>query len=253
MTNQENKYQDLTNSVIIVTGASSGIGRATAIELAKHDCRLALLGRNHQELTKTHQEISESLSTSPLIIQCDVRKPQDVQKAIQQIHNQWGQIDILLNIAGLALKGPVDGYSKADWDTVIDTDLTGVFLLTREVLPFMKKHKYGQIINVSSGAGRTGIPELASYCAAKFGVIGFSETVALEVRNENIRVSTICPGSTMTNFHQGSNRTSKQSKHGSYALFPGEVAKVIESMLIQPQQAWMSLVILRPLNTKISR
>ncbi|MHA1862032.1 MAG: SDR family oxidoreductase [Candidatus Ranarchaeia archaeon] len=244
----------LTHQVVVVTGASSGMGRATALLLAKKGCRLALIGRRKKRLETVGGQAEKNGALDVLSIQCDVRKPDDVHRAIDEILRRWNRIDVLLNVAGLALRGAVDGYALEDWNTVIDTDLTGVFLMCREVLPYMKRQGQGQIINVSSGAGRNGIANMASYSAAKFGVIGFTESLGLEVRNDNIRVSVICPGSTVSEFHRVAGRVqSPAPPKPSYALYPEEVAGVIEAMLTQPSQAWMSYVVLRPLNTSLKR
>jgi short-subunit dehydrogenase len=119
----------------------------------------------------------------------------------------------------------------------------------------MKRQRGGQIINISSGAGKNGIKNMSAYCASKFGVIGFTEALSLEVRNDNIRVSTLAPGSVTTSFGQrsrGGNRGEGHSQ-GSYAMTAAEVAAVILAMLEQPDQAWMSEVTLRPLNLELRR
>jgi NAD(P)-dependent dehydrogenase (short-subunit alcohol dehydrogenase family) len=141
---------------------------------------------------------------------------------------------------------------------VIDTNLTGTFLTCRAVLPAMKRQGGGQIVNISSGAGRNGIKNMAAYCAAKFGVIGFTESLALEVRNHNIRVAALLPGSVATNFahtarREGVGEATAQSRDIGYAMTADEVAGVIAAMLAQPAQAWMSEVVLRPLNLELQR
>ena len=180
-----------------------------------------------------------------------------VNRAVSTTLERFGRIDILINSAGLSLNGEVDGYSLEDWRTVIDTNLTGIFLTCRAVAPAMKRQGGGQIINISSGAGRNGIREMSAYCASKFGVIGFTESFALEVRNQNIRVSVLAPGSVATDFSRVAKRDSGASTGGSrdigYAMTAAEVAAVIVSMLELPAQAWASEVTLRPLNMELKR
>jgi NAD(P)-dependent dehydrogenase (short-subunit alcohol dehydrogenase family) len=165
----------------------------------------------------------------------------------------------LINSAGLSLNGEVDGYSLEDWRVVIDTNLTGTFLTCRAVAPAMKRQGGGQIINISSGAGRNGIKGMAAYCASKFGVIGFTESFALEVRSQNIRVSVLIPGSVATDFSRVAGRQSSRASDDSgsreigYSMTAEEVASVIVAMLEQPPQAWMSEVTLRPLNLELRR
>jgi NAD(P)-dependent dehydrogenase (short-subunit alcohol dehydrogenase family) len=186
-----------------------------------------------------------------------VRDEAAVDRSVAETLERFGRIDILINSAGLSLNGEVDGYPLEDWRVVIDTNLTGTFLTCRAVAPAMKRQGGGQIINISSGAGRNGIKEMSAYCASKFGVIGFTESFALEVRNQNIRVSALLPGSVATDFSRISKRGSKVSSGGSkeigYAMTPEEVASVIVAMLELPTQAWTSEVTLRPLNLELKR
>ena len=140
---------------------------------------------------------------------------------------------------------------------MIETNLTGTFLTCRAVLPQMKRQGAGDIINISSGAGRNGIKQMAAYCASKFGVIGFTESLALEVRNHNIRVSSLLPGSVATDFSRVARRQEHDGEQATtdigYSMTAEEVASVIVAMLEQPRQAWTSEVILRPLNTDLRR
>ena len=177
-------------------------------------------------------------------------------RAIAATLDRFGRIDILINSAGLSLNGEVDGYAIADWRTVIDTNLTGTFLTCRSALPTMKRQGSGQIINISSGAGRNGIKQMAAYCASKFAVIGFTESLALEVRERNIRVSVLIPGSIATRFSPSARREADPRtgpRDIGYSLTADEVAGVILAMLEQPDQAWMSEVVLRPLNMELRR
>jgi NADP-dependent 3-hydroxy acid dehydrogenase YdfG len=152
------------------------------------------------------------------------------------------------------LNGEVDGYALEDWRTVVETNLTGTFLTCRAVLPQMKRQGAGEILNISSGAGRNGIKQMAAYCASKFGVIGFTESLALEVRNHNIRVSTLLPGSVATDFSRVAKRQERDDTTDiGYSMTPEEVASIIVAMLEQPRQAWTSEVVLRPLNMELRR
>jgi 3-oxoacyl-[acyl-carrier protein] reductase len=248
----------LSGSAAIITGASSGIGRATALELAEQGTRLCLLARSADALAQLAEEAQTRGAADAFGFACDVRKEDEVERAAAAVLARFGRIDILINSAGLSLNGEVDGYALDDWRAVIETNLTGTFLMCRAVLPAMKHQGSGQIINISSGAGRNGIKNMAAYCAAKFGVIGFTESLALEVRNQNIRVSTLLPGSVATNFSQVAGRSSQsesgdQARRIGYSMTPQEVASVIVAMLAQPLQAWMSEVVLRPLNLELRR
>ena len=239
----------------VITGASSGIGRATALVLAQRGVRLCLIARSAPDLEEVVDQARRLGSVDSFAVPADVRQEGEVGSAIKLTLERFGKIDALVNSAGLSLNGEVAGYSLDDWRTVIDTNLTGTFLMCRGVLPGMRKQRLGRIINISSGAGRNGIKQMAAYCASKFGVIGFSEALSLEVRNDNIQVSVLLPGSVATGF-SGKPRRKQGAKEGleiGYAMLSEEVAGVIVALLEQPDQAWMSEVILRPLNLEISR
>jgi len=247
----------LADKVVIITGASSGIGRATALELAGRGARLSLIARSDKALAELSAEVMTRGARDAHYSVCDVSLENDVESAVAAVRKAFGRIDVLINSAGLSLNGEVDGYALEDWRTVIDTNLTGTFLMCRAILPAMKQQRRGDILNISSGAGRNGIKQMAAYCASKFGVIGFTESLALEVRNCNIRVSVLSPGSVATDFSRIARREDSRSDPNSrdigYSMTAEEVASVIASMLEQPAQAWMSEVVLRPLNLELRR
>jgi len=250
-------YELSTNTVAVVTGASSGVGRATALAFAERGWRLALLARSENVLSEVADEARGRGAGDAGYFICDVRDEAAVDRAVAATLDRFGRIDVLINSAGLSLNGEVDGYSLEDWRVVIDTNLTGTFLTCRAAAPAMKRQGGGQIINISSGAGRNGIKEMSAYCASKFGVIGFTESFALEVRNQNIRVSALLPGSVATDFSRVAKRDSESPSGGSreigYAMTAEEVASVIVAMLELPAQAWTSEVTLRPLNLGLKR
>ncbi len=244
-------------NVAVITGASSGIGRATALALAEKGLRLSLLARSEGDLALVETEARSRCASDVCWFACDVRDEDSVERAVASTLERFGRIDVLINSAGLSLNGEVDGYALEDWRMVIDTNLTGTFLTCRAVLPAMKRQGGGQIINISSGAGRNGIKQMAAYCASKFGVIGFTESLALEVRDLNIRVSVLIPGSVATDFSRVAKRAggerADEARDIGYSMTADEVAAVIVAMLEQPMQAWMSEVVLRPLNLELRR
>src|SRR5215470_1325061 len=229
------------DSVAIITGASSGIGRAAALTLAEKGLRLSLLARSETALSEVAEEAGDRGAGEVRHFVCDVRDGAAVDRAVASTLDHFGRVDVLINSAGLSLNGEVDGYSLEDWRTVIDTNLTGTFMTCRGVVPAMKRQGGGQIINISSGAGRNGIKEMAAYCAAKFGVIGFTASLALEVRNQNIRVSVLLPGSVATGFSAVAKREDAPGQAPvdagggpraiGYSMTAEEVASVIVAML----------------------
>jgi 3-oxoacyl-[acyl-carrier protein] reductase len=250
-------FPPIKDSVAVITGASSGIGAATARLLGARGAGVCLLARSAGKLEAVAGEIQRG-GGAALILACDVRDEAQVDGAVRAALERFGRIDVLVNGAGLSLNGEVDGYALADWRTVIDTNLTGTFLTCRAVVPAMKRQGGGQIVNISSGAGRNGIKNMAAYCAAKFGVVGFTESLGHEVRNHNIRAAVLLPGSVATDFSRVAKREGDKpggdaGRETGYAMTAEEVAGVIAAMLAQPAQAWMSEVVLRPLNLELRR
>src|SRR5437667_3047325 len=180
----------IENQIAVVTGAGRGIGRAIAIELGDLGARLVLVARNRAELEDTSQRIGKNASVVP----ADVRKKDQLRRVFDS------PVDILVNAAGLGIFGPVTDFKNEDFETLIETNLRGIFFTSRLVLPSMIERKRGHVINIASIAGKVGSANRAVYCASKFGVVGFTESLAEEVREHVIRASVICPGSTDTRF-----------------------------------------------------
>ena len=183
---------DLTGKVAIVTGASKGIGRATVEALLARGAAVAGWGRSAPE-GLVHDRFQ--------FFACDVRDEVAVAEALTNTVRELGpEIHVLVNNAGLGISGPVDGFKSEDWKLMFDTNVHGTFFCSRAVLPQMKRQQLGHIINIASIAGTTGIENMAGYCASKFAVRGFSQSLFKEVRNDGIKVTCISPGSTQTNF-----------------------------------------------------
>ena len=183
---------DLTGKVAIVTGASKGIGRATVEALLARGAAVAGWGRSAPE-GLVHDRFQ--------FFACDVRDEVAVAEALTNTVRELGpEIHVLVNNAGLGISGPVDGFKSEDWKLMFDTNVHGTFFCSRAVLPQMKRQQLGHIINIASIAGTTGIENMAGYCASKFAVRGFSQSLFKEVRNDGIKVTCVSPGSTQTNF-----------------------------------------------------
>ena len=189
--------QDIKNKVALITGGGRGIGRATAIELAKEGVNVGLVGRTLENLEKVKAEL-EAYDVNVAVATADVSNLDEITKAVESIKSELGPIDILLNNAGISKFGGFMELTPEEWTNIIDVNLKGVYYTTRAVLPEMIERQTGDIINISSTAGERGGPVTSAYSASKFGVIGLSESLMQEVRKHNIRVSTMTPSTVAT-------------------------------------------------------
>jgi 3-oxoacyl-[acyl-carrier protein] reductase len=230
----------LINKTAIVTGSGRGIGRETAILLCKKGLNVVICSRTRTEIDSTVGEIKQMTNTSGaddrvIGIRCDVSNSFEVEHLVSSTIDTFKSIDILVNNAGIVYIKKLIDTSEDEWDKTIDINLKGSFLCTRAVLPFMIKNKSGIIINVSSGAGKTGFPDISAYCASKFGMIGLTESLAWEVANHNIRVMAICPGEVDTKMQQSVD-LDYYKKNKNNMLQPITVAEKITEMIFKDRQ-----------------
>jgi NAD(P)-dependent dehydrogenase (short-subunit alcohol dehydrogenase family) len=228
----------IENHVAVVTGAGRGIGRAIAIELGKLGAKVVLASRNRSELEETGKAIGANASVLP----ANVRKKDELQRLFEQAAAAVGPVDILVNAAGLGIFGPVANFKDEDFETLIETNLRGIFFTCRYVLPSMIERKRGHIINIASIAGKVGSANRAVYCASKFGVVGFTESLAEEVRQYGVRASVICPGSTDTRFSP----SETSGKARERMLRPEDVAHAVRMLVTQEPNSFISEIIMRP-------
>ncbi len=175
----------------VVTGGGRGIGRAIARALAGPDTFVAVTGRTRSQIESTAIDL-ESLGGRSLAVEMDVADEASVSAGIATIRDAAGHLDVLVNNAGVGGGEPIAGSDVARWRRTIDTNLTGMYLVSREVVPLMREG--GRIINQSSVLGRFGVPGYTAYCAAKHGVLGFTRALALELAPQQITVNALCPG-----------------------------------------------------------
>ena len=226
-----------TGHVAIVTGAGSGVGRATALALAVVGATPVLVGRTRERLEETGLLVERAGGTA-LILPADVSDEGAVAEVVERTVAELGGVDSLVAAAGVGLYGPVESYPLADWQTTLATNLTGVFLCSRAVLPALRARGGGAILAVASGVGKQGYPNLAAYAASKFGLIGFMQSLAAEVGEQGVKVSTIVPGSILTDFAGGSAASKRARPEGKRYLEPEDVADAVLYLLRQPAHAW---------------
>jgi 3-oxoacyl-[acyl-carrier protein] reductase len=230
----------LSGSVALVTGGSRGIGRAIAHRLASLGASVAICGRDRVALADTAKALGKSGQRIFSQI-ADVTLPADVTSLMANTEAALGPITILVNNAGIGLFGPAHEKTEADWDRVLDTNLKSVFLVSRAVVPSMIRRGAGDIINISSLAGKNTFAGGGIYCASKWGVIGLSGCMAEDLRDHGIRVSVICPGSVATEF------SSRGPKDSSKVLSPEDVAHAVETIVTQSPRSFISEIHVRPL------
>jgi 3-oxoacyl-[acyl-carrier protein] reductase len=230
----------LAGRVALVTGGSRGIGRAIALKLAGIGADVAICGRDSAKLSASEKELAAT-GVRAVAIAADVTKSGDVAKLVERVDKELQPIAILVNNAGMGLFGPFHEKSEEEWDRLIDTNLKSVFLVSRAVVPGMIKRGGGDIINISSLAGKNVFAGGGIYCASKWGVQGLSGCMAEELREYGIRVSTVCPGSVATEFG------GRGPKDPTKVLRPEDVAHAVAMLAMQGEQSFVSNVELRPL------
>jgi NAD(P)-dependent dehydrogenase (short-subunit alcohol dehydrogenase family) len=224
-----------TEYTAIVTGSTRGIGKETALLLLKNGMNVIISSKSQDSVYKAIQEIYlrfPSKKENILGLKCDVSKYSDVKSLVDISIKRFGGIDILVNNAGIVYYRSLIDTTEEEWSKTIDINLKGTFLFIKEVLPHMIKNKSGGVIvNVSSGAGKSGFPNLSAYCSSKFGVIGLTESIAKEVVDDsNVKVMAICPGGVDTDMikdivNEGYNLSNRN------LMKPEEVAKKIYDMI----------------------
>ena len=203
------RYSNHMYKTAIITGAGRGIGKETALLLAKIGLtNIVVCSRTQSEIDSVVEEIKKlnknnnNNNNNIIGMKCDVSNSLEVNQLVQKAIDRFDCIDILVNNAGIAFVNKLIDTSEEQWDKTLDINLKGAFLCTKAVLPFMLRNRSGVIINVSSGAGKIGFPNIAAYCASKFGMIGLTESLAWELGDMNIRVMALCPGEVNTKMQE---------------------------------------------------
>lgn len=184
---------DLTGKIAIVTGASQGIGQQIAIGLGKRGAKVACVARSADKLAETVAAIKEAGGEAEAF-PCDVTSRESVEQLIDKVAEDWEKIDILVNNAGVTRDNLLPRMTDEEWDTVINTNLRGMFLFSRAASKYMMRARYGRIINISSVSGIMGNPGQTNYSASKAGMIGFTRSLSRELAGRKVTINAICPG-----------------------------------------------------------
>ncbi len=236
--------------VALVTGSNKGIGQSIALKFAREGLFVALTARNESDLQNTAQQIEEAGGETPLIIPADLKDTNQIPNITEKVIDKWGQIDVLVNNAGVGYLKPFLELSVDEFQEMMDVNMRAVFALTQSVVPHMIEKKTGTIINIASLAGKNGFKTGTGYAASKWALRGFAQCLMLEVREHDIRVVTIFPGSVDTSFGRGG-----QSPTGTppkNKIQPDDIANTAYLAFSTPERTMISEIDMRPSNPKKS-
>ena len=223
----------------LVTGASRGIGLSIARTLGRLGARVGICARNEGELQSAAAGLrQQGIDAFPFV--ADVTRPESISELARDARGSIGEIEVLVNNAGLGRFRPIQEFTEQEWDTLLDTNLKAVFLVSKEFIPQMVRRSSGLIVNISSLAGKSAFAGGSVYCASKWGLMGLTACMAEDLRDHGIRVAVICPGTVATEF------SSHAGKDLSKMLQPDDVAHAVEMIVTQSPQSFISEVSVRP-------
>jgi 3-oxoacyl-[acyl-carrier protein] reductase len=231
--------KSLEGKIAVITGASRGIGLAIAQRLGLMGAKLSICARDPEKLEAAANQL-RGVAPGVFAAPVDVTRDEQIASFVQYTRKNLGPIDILVNNAGIGWFGPAHEASEETWDSILDTNLKSVFLMSKAVAPGMIEHKTGHIINISSLAGKNAFKNGGIYCASKWGLLGLTECTAEDLRPYGIRVSVVCPGSVATEFspHTG--------KDPAKMLQSNDIAHAVEMIVTQSPQSFISEILIRP-------
>lgn len=243
--------QPLKNKIVFITGASAGIGEATALAFAEQDARLILAARRKEKLDQLAKTLKNKFGTESLCLSLDVTRQYDVQKTVDGLPANWSEIDILVNNAGLGLG--VDKIHEAriaDWEEMIDTNIKGLLYVSRAVIPGMVQRKRGHVINLGSAAGHEVYPGGNVYCATKHAVDALTKGMRMDLIDTPVRVSTVDPGLVETDFSivrfKGDVERAKKPYENIKPLVGSDIADIIVFVASRPAHVNINEVIVMP-------
>src|SRR5919202_5187677 len=240
----------LEGKAALVTGASSGLGRATAIALARAGADVALVARSAEELDGAKEEVSKA-GRRAMSFPTDLAKEEETSATVERAIEEFGRIDVLVNAAGTDVPGTVEELDVEGWDRTLDVNLRAPFLLSKAAFPHMREAGGGTIINISSVAGKKGWANASAYCASKFGLTGFTEALADEGKEHGIRAIVLYPGAMATSWGNFSPEERQQSEPSeapaTQILAPEPVAGFIAWFVASPPEFVLTEGIILPI------
>lgn len=235
---------DLQGRAALVTGGSKGIGYGIARQLVEAGVDVAISARSEEELQRAAAELNERGGGRAIGIRCDQRQHDEVARLVERTVREFDRLDILVNNAGVGAFGAVGELSVEKWDQVIETNLSGVYYCCHEAIPHLKRSGDAWIINIASLAGKNPFAGGAAYNASKFGLVGFSEALMLDVRHLGIRVNYIMPGSVDTDFSGPGGRHGERQT--DWMIHPEDIAELVMDLLAMPARSLPSRIEIRP-------
>ncbi len=235
---------DLTGKTALVTGGSKGIGYSVAEAMVKEGVNVVVTSRHEDEVKEAAAKLAQAGSGQALGVVCDARELDEQRSAVEQAVNEFGGLDVLIANAGVGNFAPVDEMTPEQWQDVIDINLTGVFYSVKAAVPELKKSE-GYIITIASLAGTNFFAGGAAYNASKFGLVGFSQAIMLDLRKYGVKVSTIMPGSVATHFNDHT-----PSEEDAWKIQPEDIADMVMYLLHAPARTLPSKIEVRPSRPK---
>ena len=246
--------EKLTGTVALITGASSGIGRATALELASSEAAVALLARRRDRLDELAAGIASAGGTAH-VFEADITDQSTASAAVEAVVTRFGRLDTVVNNAGVMLVGPAVDAPEGEWDRMIDVNLRGLLYITRAALPHLiaaaadSPRQIADIVNISSTAGRVARPGTAVYNLTKFGVNAFSEALRQELQPQHVRVSVVEPGTVNTELashtRDGLRQAIERQAGAIEALEPSDIANAVSYIVTQPERVAVNEMLVR--------
>ena len=236
------KMQDLTGKVAVITGASSGIGEATARLLVSEGVRVVLVARRRERIAA----LVEDLGDAAVALTADVGDAAAVASVFAEVERRFGGLDLLFNNAGLGVNARFEASDPADWKRMIDVNLYGVLHCTQAAIPLMRGRAGAMISSVSSVGGRYGTESWSVYSATKFAVVGFHDALRKELGGEGIRVSVIEPGAVWTEFGENVSEAMRERRESLDALTSKDVAQALVYAFAQPPRVLVEEILIRP-------